>query len=118
MPKVCRPIPDDFWKCLWIVQQKFGYQTKKLKVALLTNANSCVTNLTGFGPPVIAILKGTNMTRDHVIAIWQNQIIDYESEYTYTLTVENLNYACGVGCYFQGFVRPVAIFPPKSITAK
>ena len=115
---VSRRIPDDFRKCLWIIQQKFAYRTKKLKVALLTNANSCVTNLTGFGPPVIAILKGTNMTRDHVIAIWQNQIIDYESEYTYTLTVENLNYACGVGCYFQGLVRPVAIFPPKSITTK
>ena len=57
---VSRPIPDYFRKCLWIIQQKFGYQTKKLKVALLTNANSCVTNLTGFGPPVIAILKGTN----------------------------------------------------------
>ena len=115
---VSRRIPDDFRKCLWIIQQKFGYRSKKLRDSLLTSAILCVTNLTGFGPPVIAILKGTNMTRDHVITIWQNQIIDYESEYTYTLTVENLNFACGVGCYFQGLVRPVAIFPPKSITTK
>ena len=64
---------------------------------------------------MIAILKGTNMTRDHVIGIWQNQIIDYESEYTYPLTINNLNYACGDGCYFLGLIRPVALFPPKKI---
>ena len=88
---------------------------KRLNKHSFHSFESCVTTLTDFGPPVIAILKGTNMIRDHVIGIWQNQIIDYESEYTYPLTMNNLNYACGDESSFSGLDRPIALFPPKSI---
>ena len=109
---VTGPLPDDFKKCLWILHHH-GYQYKKMK-----SKQSSLATLINFGFPVIGILKGTNMTRDHVIGIWQNKIIDYESEHTYPLTLNNLNYACGNGCEFLVLVRPFAVFPPKSIRKK
>ena len=81
----------------------------------MVSLESVVGTLTDFGPPVIAILNATNMKRDHVIGIWQNQIIDYECEYTYLLTKENLNYACGDKSSFLCLARAIALFPRKEV---
>ena len=91
------------------------YQLKKLKRHLLVSLESVVGTLTDFGPPVIAILKATNMKRYHVIGIWQNQIIDFECEYTYLLTKDNLNYACGDNSSFLCLARAIALFPPQDV---
>ena len=112
---VCRQFPDHFRKCIWILTKKFHYQCKELKTSCVDTMQSCLSTLTDFGPPIIAILKGTKMSRDHVVGIWQNQIVDFESPFTYLLTENNLNYACGEGCNFLGLVKPTALFPPHDV---
>ena len=107
---------NDFKKCIWILRQNGNYVARKVKKGhLRCSANEWVRILDGFNLPVIATLNGLDMTREHVIAIWQNQIVDYESKYTYPLTVDNLHYSCGVGCQFDGFVGVTVLFPPRSI---
>ena len=65
--------------------------------------------------PIIAELKGRNMTRFHMIALWQGRIIDFESEHTSSLSVDNLHSSCGYNCQFEEFISVRALIPPKKI---
>jgi len=58
---------------------------------------------------------GTMSNYNHVIVVWKNQIIDFESETTFPLTVSNLNYCCGSSSVFLGVDRGYGIIPSKKI---
>jgi len=42
---------------------------------------------------------------NHVVAFWCGQIIDFEHNKSYPLTIENLNFACGYGRKFECAMR-------------
>ena len=50
-----------------------------------------------------------------MIAVWQGRIIDFESEHTTSLSVDNLHSSCGYNCQFEEFISVRALCPPKKI---
>ena len=52
-------------------------------------------------------------TYHHVVVVWREMVIDYESMYTYPLTEDTLRQICSVNTTFQriscGYGSPVAV---------
>ena len=70
--------------------------------------------------PTILVLKSSHSLRfeeqstvpgNHVTCYWQGQIIDYESERTYPLTLNNLHFTCGETLQFEGIASGYSIIP-------
>ena len=49
----------------------------------------------------------------HVVVVWRETVIDYESMYTYPLTEDSLRQICGVNTTFQGISCGYGILPSK-----
>jgi hypothetical protein len=60
-------------------------------------------------------VKGTHACYHHVVVIWRGIIIDYESRYTFPLTMDSLRQICGVNTTFHGISCGYGIFPPNHI---
>jgi hypothetical protein len=60
-------------------------------------------------------VKSIQATYKHVVIVWRNKIIDFESMHTYPLTEESLRQVCGVHTTFQRIVSGYGIFPFKQI---
>ena len=58
---------------------------------------------------------GTHACYHHVVVVWRGMIIDYESEYTFSLTNDSLRQICGVNTSYAGISCGYGIFPPKNI---
>ena len=61
--------------------------------------------------PAMLSLKSDVSPDNHVVCVWQNHIIDYESQFTYELSIEGLCHACGpttvlVQILEMCFIRP------------
>jgi hypothetical protein len=48
----------------------------------------------------------------HVVVVWREMVIDYESMYTYPLTEDKLRQICGVNTTFQQISCECGILPP------
>jgi hypothetical protein len=44
-------------------------------------------------------------TYHHVVVVWKEMVIDYESMYKYPLTKDTLRKICGVNSYLQQFAK-------------
>jgi hypothetical protein len=49
----------------------------------------------------------------HVVVVWKEMVIDYESKYTYPLTEDTLRQICGVNTTFQRISCGYGILPSK-----
>ncbi len=49
----------------------------------------------------------------HVVVVWREMVIDYESKYTYPLTEDTLRQICGVNTTFQRISYGYGILPSK-----
>jgi hypothetical protein len=58
---------------------------------------------------------GTHPCYHHVVVIWREVIIDYESKYTFPLTNDSLVQICGVNTTFVGKSCGYGIFPLNHI---
>jgi hypothetical protein len=52
-------------------------------------------------------------TYHHVVVVWREMVIDYESMYTYPLTKDTLKQICGVITTFQKISCRYGILPSK-----
>jgi hypothetical protein len=50
-------------------------------------------------------------TYHHVVVVWREMVIDYESMYTYPLTEDTLRQICGVNTTFQQISCGYGILP-------
>jgi hypothetical protein len=103
-------------KCLWLLRDMFNCRvTNPLKVHFFSSASSVIKILPQFRFPVVLSLNGTHSHNEHVIAVWNSRIIDFEHETTYPLTQMNLDFACGSGCSFMGVKFGCGLIPSRSI---
>ncbi len=105
-------------KCLWILRKKFNFRaTKKMKSCHFDNLTKTLQNLALCHFPVLLSVNSTNAAYDHVIVIWQEKIIDYESEYICDLNKGSLNRVCGQHTSFNNVSCGYGLFPPLTIQA-
>jgi hypothetical protein len=106
---------DSIEKSLWILRKKFKFTTTSLlRIECLTNLKTAIKILTEIKLPLI-ISVGTHACYHHVVVVWRGMVIDYESEYTFSLTNNSLRQICGVSTSYVGISCGYGIFPPKYI---
>jgi hypothetical protein len=52
-------------------------------------------------------------TNHHVVVVWREMVIDYESMYTFPLTKDTLRQICSVNTTFQRISHGYGILPSK-----
>ncbi len=57
----------------------------------------------------------THACYHHVVVVWRGMIINYESEYIFSLINDSLRQICGVNTSYAGISCGYGIFPPKNI---
>jgi hypothetical protein len=105
-------------KCLWILRTKFRFIfTQKLKLSGLTSVRSTLHVLRQFQFPTIISIHSKCAVYNHMVVVWQGQVLDYESEVIYMLTEDLLHQLCGMNTTFSHMSCGYGLFPPKSIRA-
>jgi hypothetical protein len=61
--------------------------------------------------PMLISVKSKFATYHHVVVVWREMAIDYESMYTYPLTEDTLRQICGVNTTFQQISCGYGIVP-------
>jgi len=107
---------DSIQKSLWILRKKFKFNTTSLlRIECFKNLKNTIEILTEIKFPLIISVMGTHACYHHVVVVWRGMIIDYESEYTFSLTNHSLRQICGVNTSYAGISCGYGIFPPKNI---
>ena len=105
---------DPIEKCMWILEKRFncrrlGY----LNTARLVTPQSLVNTLHAIRLPIILSVVGKQSYYNHVVIAWRKEIIDFEEEFTYSATVDNVNRICGPKNPFHKVSRGYIILPSK-----
>ncbi len=101
-------------KCLWILRTKFRFIfTWKLNLSGLTSVRNTLHVLQQFQFPTIISVHSKCAVFDHIVVVWQGQVLDYESEVIYMLTEDWLHQLCGVNTTFSHISCGYGLFPPK-----
>jgi hypothetical protein len=61
--------------------------------------------------PMLISVESKLATYHHVVVVWREMVIDYESMYTYRLTEDTLRQICGVNTTFQQISCGYGILP-------
>ncbi len=103
-------------KCFWILRHKFQFTTtKKIKLECFTFVKKTLRLLGQFKFPVIISVNIRGALYDHVIVVWNSQVLDYESEGIYTLTEDSLQQMCGDNTTFRSVSSGYGIFPSTEV---
>jgi hypothetical protein len=101
-------------KCLWILRKKFNYQTtKKLNCKHFQCLNHSLKALLEIKFPMLISVESKFATYHHVVVVWREMVIDYESMYTYPLTKDTVRLICGVNTTFHQTRCGYGILPSK-----
>ena len=112
-------VMNPFHKCLWILRHKFNCNRSPfLKTDHFNSVQQAYTNLNKLSFPVLLSVVGLNCTFNHVIAIWNKMIIEFESKRTICLTLESFKYICGKENEFLRIDHGCGIFLSKDIKKK
>ena len=65
--------------------------------------------------PVIISVSSCGAVYDHVVVVWNGQVLDYESEYIYNLTEDTLQQICGNNTSFRNVSCGYGIFPSSGV---
>jgi len=107
---------DSIEKCLWIIRKKFNFaMTSKLRVYEFQSLKLSLNALFKIKFPMLIAVQSSQAIYKHVVVVWRNNIIDFESMHTYPLAEESLKKVCGVQTTFQRIVSGYSIFPSKQI---
>jgi hypothetical protein len=107
---------DSLQKSLWILCKKFKFSTTSLlQNECFKNLKNTIEILRKIKFPLIISVMGTHALYHHVVVVWREMIIDYESEYTFLLTNDSLRQICGVNTSYARISCRYGIFPPKNI---
>jgi hypothetical protein len=89
-------------KCLWILPKKFNFQTtKKLNIKHFQCPKQSLKALLEIKFLMLISAESKLATYHHVVVVWREMIIDYESMHTYPLTKDTLRQICSVNTTFQ-----------------
>jgi hypothetical protein len=93
---------DLIQKCQWILCKKFKFQTtKKVNYKHFQCLRQSLKVLLEIKFPMLISAECKFVTYHHVVVVWREMVIDYESMYTYPLTEDTLRQICGVKTTFQ-----------------
>jgi hypothetical protein len=93
---------DLIQKCLWILRKKFKFQTtKKINHKHFQCLKQSLKALLEIKFPMLISVESKFAACHHVVVVWREMVIDYESMYTYPLFEDTLNQICGVNTTFQ-----------------
>ncbi len=99
-------------KCLWILRTKFKFQTtKKINYKHFQFLKQSLKALLENKFPMIISVESKAAAYQHVVVVWREMVIDYESKYTYPLTEDTLRQICGVNTTFQQISCGYGILP-------
>ena len=86
-------------KCFWILREHFKFTTTtKIKLKYFSSVQNTLLVLGQLKFPVIISVSSCGAVYDHVVVVWNGQVLDYESEYIYNLTEDTLQQICGYNC--------------------
>ncbi len=89
-------------KCLWILHKKFNFQTiQKLNIKHFQCLKYSLRVLLEIKSSMLIPVESKLATYHHVIVVWREMVIDYESMYMHPLTEDALRQICGVNTTFQ-----------------
>ena len=81
---------------LWILRKKIKFETTSpLKTESLKQIHVAFDILTQFKFPLLISASAKETQYSHVVVVWDNKIIDYESRTTRAFTKDNLSKLCG-----------------------
>ena len=104
---------DSIQKSLWILRKKFKFTTTSLlRIEHFKYLKNTIKILIDIKFPLIISVMGTHACYHHVVVVWRGMVIDYESEYTFSLTNDSLRQICGVNTTFVGIVVVMEYFHP------
>ncbi len=107
---------DSIEKCPWILGKKINFTTtSKLKTSLFQSFKVTIDFLSLVKFPVLIAVKGTHACYHHVVVIWKQMVVEFESKYTYPLTNDSLTQICGINTAFRGISCGYGIFPSVHI---
>ncbi len=105
---------DLIQKCLWILRKKYKFQTtKKTNYKHFQCLKQSLKALLEIKFPMLISVESKFATNHHVVIVWREMVIDYESMYTYPLTEDTLRKICGVSTTFQRISCGYGILPSK-----
>ncbi len=101
-------------KCLWILRKKFNFQTtKNINYKHFHCLKQSLKALLEIKFPMLISAESKFAAYQHVVVVWREMVIDYESIYTYPLTENTLRQICGVNTSFQQISCGNGILPSK-----
>jgi hypothetical protein len=99
-------------KCLWILRKKFKFQTtQKISCKYFQCLKQSLKALLDIKFTMLISVERKFATYHHVIVVWREMVIDYESMYTYPLTEDTLRQICGVNTTIQQISCGYGILP-------
>jgi hypothetical protein len=103
---------DSIQKCLWNLRKKFKFQTtKKINKKHFQCLKQSLKVLLEIKFPMLISVESKFAAYQHVVVVWREMVIDYESMYTYPLTEDTLRQICGVNTTFQQISCGYGILP-------
>jgi hypothetical protein len=103
---------DLIQKCLWILRKKFKFQTtQKITYKHFHCLKQSLKKLLEIKFPMLISVESKFATYHHVVVVWREMVIDYESMYTYPLTEDTLRQICSVNTTFQRISCGYGILP-------
>jgi hypothetical protein len=93
---------DLIQKCRWILRKKFNFQTTKiLNIKYFQCLKQSLAVLLEIKFPMLISVESKLATYHHVVVVWREMVMNYESMYTYPSTEDILRQICGVSTTFQ-----------------
>ncbi len=101
-------------KCLWILCKKFKFQTtKNINYKHFQCLKQSLKVLLEIKFSMLISIESKAAAYQHVVVVWREMVIDYESKYTYPLTEDTLRQICGVNTTFRQISCGYGILPSK-----
>jgi hypothetical protein len=88
----------------------------KVKVDCFKSFRQSLTALLEMKFPMLISVESKLATYYHVVVVWKEMVIDYESMFTYPLMEDSLRQICGVNATFIRISSGYGIFPLKQIS--
>jgi hypothetical protein len=93
---------DLIQKCLWILRKKFNFlTTNQLNIKHFQCLKHSLKTLLEIEFSMLISVEIKFASYHHVVVVWREMVIDYESMYTYPLTEDTLRQICGVNITFH-----------------
>jgi hypothetical protein len=103
---------DLIQKCLWNLCKKFKFQTtKKINKKHFQCLKQSLEVLLNIKFPMLISVESKFATYHHVVVVWRQMVIDYESMYMYPLAEDILRQICSVNTTFQQISCGYGILP-------